>query len=161
MKLYSKLTLFLSLLIIIACNKGLAPPDKLTGFSGTIYYSNWDSAGTINNLKLVVFKNYPPDDIVSEVLSGDAKAYPAELAQSLPLNIDSTSYTMNIEVGYYEYIAIAQQYGDNLYTDWRAVGQYTSSPQDSLPAPITITDEFVITDINIYVDFNNLPPQPF
>ena len=155
------LSMVFAIIFMAACNQGLAPPDKPTGFEGTIYYSNWDSAGSVVNLKLVVCKNYPPADIVSEVLSGEAKAYPPELSQSLPINMDSTAYTMEIEAGYYEYIIVAQQFGNNVYEDWRAVGQYDITPQDSLPAPVTIKDGEILESIDIFVDFEHLPIQPF
>jgi len=146
------------ILLLFACNHGLSPtgPESISkdnGISGTIFYQNWPPADSIKNLKLVVFKEFPPDDILSE-----AVYYPPGFSESLPQFVDSTDYFMALEPGVYEYIVVAQQYGG--FLDWRAVGQYDTTRQDSLPTSVTILPGSVLPDINIYVDFENLPIQP-
>ena len=161
------LRLFIILLFVAwACDHGLAPPgetgpSKPTGISGIIYYQNWPPQDSVLNLKLVVFNDYPPGDIVTEVLNGNAKAYPEDLADRLPYGVDTTHYQMELAPRTYAYVVVAQQYGGNLYADWRAVGQYDATPQDSLPTSVTVIKDSVISGINIYVNFDSLPPQPF
>ncbi|KAA3609907.1 MAG: hypothetical protein D8M58_08310 [Calditrichaeota bacterium] len=150
--------------LLISCDHGIKPPDlpsQKTGISGTIYYNNWPPADSIENLKLVVFNNFPPDDIVAEVIAGDAIAYPEDLTEKLPIGDDSTAYIMELKAGLYEYVMIAQQYGPGIFTDWRSVGQYDLSLSDSLPTAVTVIQDSVLENINIFVDFNNLPIQPF
>lgn len=154
---------------MFACDHGIDPgepednstPTNPTGIEGKIYYQNWPPLDSLYNLKLVVFKNYPPGDIVGEVTGGSAIAYPEVLDENLPYNVDSTNYTLELSSGIYEYIAVAQQYGPYLFLDWRAVGQYDTTLQDSIPTAITVIDDSMLSKINIYVDFDSLPGQPF
>jgi hypothetical protein len=49
-----------------------------------------------------------------------------------------------------------------VYTaDWRSAGQYDITPQDSLPSAVMIESGVTLEHIDIYVDFDNLPIQPF
>jgi hypothetical protein len=153
-----------ALFFILSCDHGIKPPDlpeQKTAISGTIFYTNWPVADSLQNLKLVIFKNFPPEDIVSEVIGGNAVAYPENLTENLPYNQDSTFYEMELEAGDYAYVVIAQQFGADVFNDWRAVGQYDTSPADSLPTAITVVQDSVLKNIDIYVDFKNLPIQPF
>lgn len=166
MNKHSILTGFVILLSLWACDHGLAPPGdssplKPTGISGTIYYQNWPPEDSVKNLKVVVFKNYPPEDILSEVLNGNAKSYPEDLTESLPYGVDTTEYQITLAPGTYAYTVVAHQYGDDIFNDWQAVGQYDLAPQDTLPTPITVMADSIIGGINIYVDFDSLPSQPF
>ncbi len=149
-----------------ACDHGLAPredtgPVKPTGISGTIYYQNWPPQDSVLNLKLVVFKDYPPEDILTEVINGNAKTYPEDLTESLPYGVDTTHYKIELAPGTYAYVVVAQQYGADIFNDWQAAGQYDLSPQDTLPTPVTVIADSMISNINVFVDFDSLPSQPF
>ncbi len=149
---------------VISCDHGIKPPDlpeQKTAISGTIFYTNWPVADSLQNLKLVIFKIFPPADIVSEVIAGNAIAYPENLTENLPYNQDSTIYEMELEPGDYAYVVIAQQFGADVFNDWRAVGQYDTTLADSLPSSLTVVQDSVLKNIDIYVDFKNLPIQPF
>jgi hypothetical protein len=155
--------LFVLSVTLIRCDHGIAPPTEEqadTGvITGTITYQNWPDLATVKNLKIVVFKSFPPGDILEEVVSGSATVYPPELNNSLPKGVDSTTYMFELDAGIYDYVVVAQQYG-GLY-DWRAVGQYDITPQDSLPSAIRIYPNTTLNEINIRVDFDHLPIQPF
>jgi hypothetical protein len=158
------ITLCFVITLIYGCDHGLAPAEIKTdpgnsGLSGTITYQNWPPPDSINNLKVIVFKHYPPDNIFEEVTSGRAIVYPEELSESLPQFVDSTQFTLSVEPGVYEYVVVAQQFG-GLF-DWRAVGQFDETPEDSLPTPVTVLANSVLQNIDIHVDFNKLPVQPF
>lgn len=163
----NKKLLFLIIVLsfcLSACDHGIAPPDinkPKTGISGTIYYSNWAAADTVYLLKVVFFKNFPPDSIVSEILSGEAVTYPPELTTGLPLDEDSTQYEMELDAGTINYISVAQQFGPDVFSDWRSVGQFDLTPADSLPSSVTVIQDSMQQNIDIYVDFNTLPIQPF
>jgi hypothetical protein len=167
-----KINFILCIIISIFSNKcdhGLAPPEperKITGIRGTIYYQNWPPAISIYDLRLVIFKHFPPDDIRSEVISGEAVVYPAIGDDPLPYPTDSTSYLMELDPGRYEYLVVAQQYRpdpEHLYLKefWRVVGQYDTTLSDTLPSAVTVIKDSVLQSINIHVDFGNLPIQPF
>ena len=150
------------ILMLLSCDHGIEPPEAIktkTGLSGTIYYSNWDSAGYTERLKIVFFTEFPPQNIVEEVTTGRAKTYPVDLSTSLPLNEDSTSYEMLLAPGEYKYISVAQQFGPDLFSEWRSVGQYNEVSGDSLPSTVTVLQDTVLPHINIFVDFANLPVQ--
>jgi hypothetical protein len=153
------------LVSIYSCDHGLKPiePDQIekTGISGTIYYTNWPPADSLFDLRLVVFKIYPPENIIDELSAGRAYVYPAIGEESLPFFVDSMSYIMELNPGYYEYITIAQQYGPNVFTDWLAAGQYDTLFSEEVPTPITVNSGELLEDLNIWVNFDSLPPQPF
>jgi hypothetical protein len=149
--------------ILFDCDHGLAPADSetKTGIAGTITYEdNWPSADSLKNLRLVVFKKYPPTDIIVEILTGEAFVYPPIDTISLAFNVTSQEYMLELPSGTFEYVAVAQQYGDNIFSDWRAVGQYDTD-SDSLPTPILLEKNTFLENIDINVDFENLPIQPF
>ena len=159
------LLLVLFLLSVFSCDHGLKPLEEkssqMSGISGTISYINWPSEENLFDLRLVVFDRYPPGNIFDELGAGRAHVYPAIGEESLPFYADSTIFVMDLEPGYYEYVAIAQQYGSNIFEDWLAAGQYDTLLLDDLPTPILVISGEFLEDINIQVDFDNLPPQPF
>lgn len=148
--------------LITACDHGLSPVEKedpimISGISGQINYINWPD--TVINLKIIVFKEFPPQNILVEIQTGKAVAYPAEFSESLPRYVSESGYSIQLDPGEYGYVVVAEQYG-GLF-DWRAIGQYDTAPNDSLPTPITVLPDSFLADINIFVDFDNLPIQPF
>lgn len=153
---------FLSL-ASLTCDHGIEPPTSEkpnTGISGTVYYSNWDSAGYIERLKIVFFNDFPPPpNLANEILSGNTNAFPKSLTESMPFNVDTTQYQIELKAGEYKYITVAQQFGPDVFTEWRSVGQYNQTPGDSLPTPVTVLQDSMLQNINIYVDFDNLPAQ--
>jgi len=162
MKIVTRLLFLFLSVIAVSCDHGLKPPEveiNKTGLSGTIYYSNWPPADSIVLLKIVFFKTFPPSNILQEVLSNNAKTYPVALDESLPINENSTYYEIELGAETYEYIVVAQQFGPDYLTDWRAVGQYNSVPGDSLPSPVSIIQDSLLRNIDIYVDFNDPPVQ--
>jgi len=152
---------FITIFWLQYCNHGLSPIPRPAGISGIITYQNWPPPDSIKILKLVVFRNFPPGNIIEEVQSKRAIYYPTVLTESLPQFVDSTEYRLALEPGVYEYIVIAQQYGEIIETDWRVVGQYDTTAADTLPSAITVLADSILKDININVDFMNLPIQPF
>ncbi|TAK58211.1 MAG: hypothetical protein EPO24_08770 [Bacteroidetes bacterium] len=148
-------------LLLQSCNDhGLAPePAPPYGISGTVFFSNWLPQDSIKDLRVVVFKSYPPQNIVVDVLQGKAK-YTETLT---PYGVASISYTLMLSPlspGRYEYLVVAQQYGDNVFNDWRVVGQYSLPADSGNPSVILVPGNKILQNINMTVDFNNLPPQP-
>lgn len=92
MKIVKTIAVIIVLCILFSCNHGINPEEadkikpgqtKQSGISGTIYYQNWPQ-GSLIDLRLVIFKNYLPVDIVGEVTSGEAIEYPDISLDSLP-----------------------------------------------------------------------------
>jgi hypothetical protein len=162
------LSSFLLLAIILpACDHGLEPPqeNRRTAIRGTITYQNWPPPDSLIDLRIVAFKEYPPQDIFYEVVNGQAIVYPPiSAAVGLPRNnLEFYDYTMDLPAGNYAYLVVAQQYGANITTDWRAVGQYdtTGTGLDSIPTSIVLDENQILDSIDIRVDFHALPYQPF
>jgi hypothetical protein len=153
------------ILCFIHCDKGLSPPDtpqEKSGISGTVYFQNWPPLDSLFDIRVVIFQEYPPQNIVGEIISGRAFLYPSlNDTFRIPFNIDSLFYAIELEPATYEYLVVAHQFGTDLYNDWQVVGQYDNTPQDSLPTTIHLDEGQLLTDLNIWVDFDNLPPQPF
>ena len=158
------LILFIAIIFLYECDHGLEPfsgsTSDITGISGLITYTNWPPADSLFELRLVVFRNYPPTNIVAELLNQRAIVYPALADSSLPYFVDTTSFILELSEDTYEYIVVAQQYGPDLYADWRVVGQYDTDP-DPLPSSIRIKKGVLLENIDINVDFDNPPDQVF
>ncbi len=156
--------LLIFLLLFISCDHGLKPSEAGTpseqyeepGFGGTVYFKgNWPDS--IYDLRVVAFRKYPPQDIINEVLQGRAK-----FSQTLTTSkVDSTKYEVLADTGKWEYIVVALQYGSNIFSDWKAVGVYDTTPEDTIPTPLYIPYGKFLRGINITCDFDNPPPQPF
>lgn len=151
--------------VVVSCDGGFAPPDREEGppyITGLITYRNWPPVDSIVDLRFVLFKNFPPGDIVQEVLSGTAVVYPAIGDTSLvPFLVDSLRYGFSAPAGTYAYVVVAQQFGPNIISDWRAVGQYDLDADPAFPSPVTLTEGDTTRGVNIPVDFANPPPTPF
>lgn len=145
---------------MISCDGGLKPEPK-PSISGSISFEQnvpWPPADSMKDLRVVAFRTFPLADstgIIDMILSGDAV-----FSESLDMYTDTASYF--IELGSIpdtmKYIAVAQQYG-SLF-EWRAVGVYTETG-DNTQNSMLIIDDNINYMIDIHVDFNNLPPQPF
>lgn len=149
------------ILLLYSCDHGLKPPEvthqqyEEPGFGGTVYFrGNWPD--TVYDLRVVAFRNYPPRNIINEVIEGKAK-----FSQSLPRRVDSTKYEVPADTGKWEYIVVALQHGPNIFSDWKAIGVYDTNPNDTIPTPIYIPYGKFIRGINITCDFSTSPPQPF
>ena len=147
---------------IISCNEGLSPPILVpkSYISGKITYKdgliNWPPNDSVKAIRVVAFKNYPPKDIVNEIIQGNAF-----FTDTLPLYVDSSSYLIEIKTLPVElpYIVAVQNYGTIM--EWRAIGVYTLTGDNTKPTKLSVAAGMIYNKIDITVDFKNLPPQPF
>jgi hypothetical protein len=157
--------------LLAGCNEGIQAPPEVpagstpgaTGFSGVITYKNWPPADSLVDLRLVAFKKFPPGDILTEVLQDSAVVYPPLGSTSnLPFNVDTTHYFAPTPAGAsYRYVVVAQRFDKNNLLAWRAVGQYDLDTNLAVPSPIQVPPDDTLLHVDINVDFNHLPPQPF
>ncbi len=158
-----------SLVVTVGCDKGLAPLNEPSGFSGVITFKNWPSDPyTVAELRLVAFTSYPSDSVAifPALLAGQAVVYPPVGATGFAKYVDSIPFTFTtsgttLQVTTYKYIAVAQRYGTNYFADWKPCGVYTLGPGPFDPAPVQVLLHRVVTGVNITVDFNNPPPKPW
>lgn len=162
---YTAIFIFFEVSIVVSfvgCGKGLdpGPEPQPYGIAGTIRFQHWPPQDSVHDLRVVMFKHFSPQDILSEVLRGNAK-YSESLVSAY--DRDSASYTLFLSPlppGRYEYVVVAQQYGPNLQSHWRAVGVYYANNDTTRPGVVFVPENTVVHGINMNVDFQNLPPQP-
>ena len=160
-------SLWLLCFALLSCDEGLGPssqngPIVPSGFSGLITFRHWEAVDSLYDLRLVAFTNFPPGDIVTEVLQGRALVYPS-LQSDQPLAIsgtDSLRYTVGVPPNSYPYVVVAHRFGPDLYNDWRPDGQYDLDTNLTIPSPVVVTAGESTPAIDIIVDFANPPPPP-
>jgi hypothetical protein len=156
------------LLLLSGCNEELGPLNEPSGLSGVVRFKNWPPADSVRDMRLIVFERVPRDSagILLTLLAGGAAVYPV-LGQPFPMFVDSLRYEFttksgtNLQLKNYEYVAIVQQFGQNILTDWTPVGIYTTSHDSVVPAPVRVLLHRIVQNIDIDVDFHNPPPKPW
>jgi hypothetical protein len=149
-------------IVIDACaDHGLSPviETETPGFGGTITIrSTWPPQDSIRDLRIAAFRNYPPKDILSEIIQGSAV-----FSDELPYGEEAIEYRVQSASmgGTYAYVVVAQNYGPDPFQQWRAVGVYAVTGDVASPTGIDLGAGKFIRGINVDVDFINLPPQPF
>ena len=168
--LYSLVLSSILIFSIISCQEGLSPKkttliintsSKLTGM---IFYKggkkNFPDSTECFGINVAAFKKYPSDSsgLFEEFLKGNVYIniehidYPADSSyfsfefENLPLE--------------FEYIVAAMQTEQDNINAQKAIGVYTITGDITKPSSLLI-DSAQTYDIQIYVDFDNLPPQPF
>jgi hypothetical protein len=164
-------TLIILCLLLTACDGGLAPPPTIEpGFGGTVSFTpgSWPPSDSLVSLWIFASQIYPLDS--AKVFSGLFASpntiflYPS-FSVSLPFNIDSLSYSFPLHPGTYKYVGVIQQVDPNFISRgiraFRVVGFYKSPANLSQPGSVVVDDFAQAKGINIDVDFQNPPPQPF
>ena len=120
------------------------------------FLNDWPPEDSVFAIRAAAFKSPPSQDLVSEVLNGNAYFN----FESLGYGLDSAAFQFEIDdlPVTLKYIVIAWQYEDTLSYQ-RVVGVYTLTDKNN-PSEITL-EEGDSTFIDIEVDWNELPPQPF
>ena len=148
------------ILLLAACDHGLSPDAGVDpGFTGTVRINGpWPPEDSVRDLRVVAFRNYPPKDILSEVIEGSAM-----FSESMAYGFSDTTYTIQDATlsGSFSYVVVAQNYGGDVFNDWRAVGVYALSGDPAVPTPVSLGGGDFVSGIDIEVDFYHLPPQPF
>lgn len=154
-----------ALILFSACNEGLSPQEaeSKTAITGTIVYkngkTNWPPSDSAKEVRVVCFKKYPPEDVIQTILNGEAFF----TADALPVMVDSSSYSIEFTVTplTLPYIVAALRTGNNFMADWKVIGVYNTSGDQTKPDTIQVLKGKTYKAVNIEVDFNELPPQPF
>jgi len=158
----------LSCIFLFSCNGGLEPVIPVEpGFGGTIYFApgSWPPADSLVSVWLFASQIYPLDSttVFSGILSSPPQIflYPA-ISQSLPFNVDSVEYRIDVPVGTYKYIGILHQFNTvlNIHS-FHVVSFLPDSLHPSSPRILEIHDGEYVGNIDLHVDFRSLPPQPF
>jgi hypothetical protein len=150
----------------LTCDDGLGPPPPAAttpgALEGTVRFLNWDSSGAVFDMRVVAFRVFPPQDVITEVLQGRAVVHPPVGGPALVTGTpDSVAVLFSLPPGRYPYVVVAQQFGPSVSTDWRPVGQYDTDADPAVPTPVTIAAGETTRTVDIIVDFTRLPPPPF
>ncbi len=145
----------LLLLLLAGCDEGLSPNLNTSagthGIRGTIYFSHWPPPDSVVDLRLGALQGFS-SNFIQDVQQGRAR-YTEKLG---PYGSDSISYTLLLSPlppGRYSYIAVAQQFGQNLLQDWRIVGVFHTSSPDTA-GYVDVPRDSVVPGVNVYVDFS-------
>ena len=168
--MFRKITICIALFVIIllnGCDKGISPgePAGPAGFEGKVtFIGNWPDS--IKRTHIVVFKNpilssndfFPPN--LSYVI--DSIPYRSSLFTYNSLE-DNYIPIFQLAAGNYSYVVVAQSKTPDISLDrkdWFVVGVYCINGDQTKPASLSVLPGRITKNINIVVDFNNLPPQP-
>jgi hypothetical protein len=173
-------SVFILSAFIPGCDRGLGPITEDTGFRGIITYKNWPRADSVYGLRLVALEEYPRDStgLMMALLAGHAAVYPhlttgvitseaiLGFVATDSVHADTIRYVFTkegtvLKEGTYNYVVLAWQYGPNVFADWAPAGVYTQKPGTFEPAPVFVQERRMREDIDIFVDFHNLPPKPW
>ncbi|MCX7908378.1 MAG: hypothetical protein N2560_02530 [Ignavibacteria bacterium] len=158
-----KIIVFILVFALFACQEGLDPTlqkeesfikGKVIVISGK---NSWPPPDSAVELRVVGFKEYPPKDLINEIVSGNAF-----ISESLERFKDTIGFELKIEKPPVEikYLVAALRYGSIL--EWKAIGVFSDEmTYERTPKKIIVTKGRVIENVNILVDFYNLPKQPF
>ncbi len=166
--------LAITLVIAISCDGGLRPPEipPVTSISGTVRYmggkASWPRRDSVWTVRVVGFKQFPPQDLIGDLLQGRAFFTPAALQLDSTLQLFSDSARYSLVFGdsipqSIKYLCVAMLIDTTrlLTTQgWRVIGVYNTNGNQAQPATIAITPG-KDHRADITVDFKNPPPQPF
>jgi len=151
-----KIIFVLLIFILVSCQEGLEPISKANIQGKIRIVGELPADSLIKDLRVVAFQKYPPQDIVTEVLTGRA-IFTESL---LPIKNKECNYMLEIE-NYpitFEYFVVARQWG-TLF-EWDVVAIYTKDTVNYTPEKLVINKPLSI-NIDFIVDFSKKLPQPF
>ena len=159
----------LAVLIFGSCDGGLEPPGAPdAGFGGTIRFvrASWPPADSIYGLWVFTSQNALTDS--SAIFSGlfsnppTIYLYPGLTGSLDLLPADSLAYVIKPIPGTYVYTGVIQQTEPAISARaLRIVGLFTKPGPGFVPDTIRIAAGEFMSGIDIAVDFDNVPPQPF
>ncbi|MDI6803281.1 MAG: hypothetical protein QME58_05470 [Bacteroidota bacterium] len=165
------IVLFVVSCAILSCDHGLAPPPKEKieqGITGTIYYKGTfpDSLKEHRLFAAKMDRKFRSmNEIMMLILSGSdsIQIYPSILQSPLSLiKEDSIKFRFVLPPALYKYIAVAQTTGAIFDSSkWKIVGVYSSDSMRITSDEIFVEPGKFLENVNIYVNYDSLPPQPF
>ncbi len=153
------------LALIIACDGGLAPPDRQPGISGEIRYTGvWPPADSLHGLWLFASTAYPLDSagiITGVLIDRTILVYPS-LSEPLAYNVSSTTFEFFLPPGTYRYVGVIHQFRAELAVEnFQVVGFIPVDGAPETPREFVIGPSDHPEGLVLMVDFHNRPPQPF
>lgn len=153
--------LIISIFVLFSsCDKGLEPPEAVSSafLTGKVKFINeWPKQDSVLGVRVGAFKTLPSQNLIQEVIDGNALFN----LDPLGYNLDSVEFQFEIDELPIElkYIIVAWQYETEL-TKQRVIGVYNIENDKTKPSAIQL-DYGESINIEIEVDWNEFPPQPF
>lgn len=159
---------------LMQCTGGIDPADY-TGnalIKGKVRYvrgagaQNFPSKDSLFDLRVVAFKMIPRDTNLVQTLANGEAFFSASLVDStfsaeIPFSFEVPQSQIADSSVMLQYIAVGQQYGPNVFSDWRVVGLYSMGDSLFTPKSLRATPGLYVDTMTINVDFLKIPPQPF
>lgn len=160
MKTSNSILFIIIAFLFISCDKGLEPPESISPavLIGKVKFINkWPKSDSVFGIRAGAFKSPPTGDLLQEVLNGDALFK----LETLGYGLDSANFEFIIKDLPIElkYIVIAWQYQKDISYE-RVIGVYTKTNDKTKPGTIKLGSGDT-ANIEIEVDWNDFPPQPF
>ena len=156
------------------CTGGIDPADYAGSaiIKGKVRYvrgsgsQNFPSKDSLFDLRVVAFKMIPRDTNLVQTLANGEAFFSASLVDSsfsaeIPFSFEVPQSQIADSSVMLQYIAVGQQYGANVFSDWRVVGLYSTGDSLFTPKSLRATPGLYIDTMTINVDFRKIPPQPF
>jgi len=149
-------------IMLHSCESELKPPPPPSVVSGKIIYKGgvnaWPDSSEVYAIRVALFKTEKPDGFFEAVINGEA--YFNFL--SYPLFVDEFEYSIEILDPPVElnYMVVSMQYNEILDSQ-RVISIYSKSNNFDEPSSLFVNPGTTFTNIDFYVDFDNLPNQPF
>lgn len=151
--------LFSLALLLVACDRGLAPlpASTITSISGRIHFvGSFPPCDSVKALA-VVLSAQPAPFSVSDILNNyNVSIFAVPLA---PCSFADTSFVFEVAPNTYRYLGVAQLFGDSVNKDWRIVG-FAHTEQDSAEI-FSLSEGESVTGVELRIRFDSLPRQPF
>lgn len=160
--LFSLLVFF----ILTGCDEqGLNPNDvSEPGFGGTIsFVSKLPPPDSLKDLRIVAVPYFPVDTLFQPLIIKVIEGV-IPFSENMISKADSGttfSYEMFVKPQTYYYLAVVQQYGIDVFSQWKVVGVFGYIPSQINSKTIVVPDGKFVHGVNFTVDFYQLPPQPF
>lgn len=152
--------------LLSGCDEHGLNPDNVdeSGFGGTIsFVSKLPPPDSLFDIRIVAVPYFPVDTlfqpIILKVLDGVIP-----FSENFKQSADSGKtirYELFVKPQTYYYVAVVQQFGIDVFSQWKVVSVYGYGPSDPNPKIIAVEDGKFTRNINFTVDFYDLPPQPF
>jgi hypothetical protein len=142
---------FLWLLLLSGCDQGLAPTSEVDPEGNLIvnitYEGEWPPEEEIFEFRFIAFDFFP--ETVADIFFN---------LENLIISVEKLLYGVESETLVFEqvenrtiiYSAVAWQFGPDVFDNWRAAGETQQQ----------YTIEGNTVEMNLVVDFDNLPPFP-
>jgi hypothetical protein len=146
--------------LFISCDKGLEPIGKLETDAilncKINFINDWPKQDSVSGISVAAFKLPPSESLIQELINGNAILK----LNSISYGVEKTNVLLDISDApeTFKYIIVAWNYEDDIQAQ-RVIGVYTLTDKSN-------PDEVILNpgdslQIEIEVDWNDFPPQPF